>query len=150
MSDDEKPKKGCANNQMSAEYCLLNSFFLCPRMMEASSHPHTPKSFNNHPLHTPRGKTYEERLNAVSTISKPLAGKKLTKKLYKLVKKASGAKAVKRGVKEVVKVREREGDDGEPVAFRPCVRPCLPFSYAACSPSAPPPPDHDDKKQRRA
>lgn len=38
-------------------------------------------------------------------ISKPLAGKKLTKKLYKLVKKASGAKYVKRGVKEVVKVR---------------------------------------------
>ena len=67
---------------------------------------HTPQSSNN-PLHTPRGKTYEERLNAVSTISKPLAGKKLTKKLYKLVKKASGAKAVKRGVKEVVKVRER-------------------------------------------
>lgn len=53
---------------------------------------------------THSGKTYEERLNAVSPISKPLAGKKLTKKLYKLVKKASGAKAVKRGVKEVVKV----------------------------------------------
>jgi len=52
------------------------------------------------------GKTYEERLKAVSPISKPLAGKKLTKKLYKLVKKASGAKYVKRGVKEVVKVRQ--------------------------------------------
>lgn len=42
----------------------------------------------------------------MSPISKPLAGKKLTKKLYKLVKKASGAKYVKRGVKEVVKVRQ--------------------------------------------
>lgn len=51
------------------------------------------------------GKTYEERVKAVSTISKPLANKKLTKKLYKLVKKASGAKFVRRGVKEVVKVR---------------------------------------------
>lgn len=44
-------------------------------------------------------------------ISKPLAGKKLTKKLYKLVKKASGAKYVKRGVKEVVKGLKK-GDKG--------------------------------------
>ena len=37
----------------------------------------------------------------------PLANKKMTKKLYKLVKKAPGAKYVRRGVKEVVKVSEQ-------------------------------------------
>ena len=48
-------------------------------------------------------KSYEERLKAVGPISQPLADKKHTKKLHKLVKKASGAKALRRGVKEVVK-----------------------------------------------
>ena len=48
-------------------------------------------------------KTYEERCKAVNLISQPLADKKHTKKLHKLVKKASSAKAVRRGVKEVVK-----------------------------------------------
>ena len=48
-------------------------------------------------------KSYEERAKHVSVISKPLAGKKLTKKVYKVVKKAAKAKAIKRGVKEVVK-----------------------------------------------
>ncbi|KAH8046847.1 hypothetical protein JL721_12296 [Aureococcus anophagefferens] len=47
--------------------------------------------------------TYEERLAALSPISTPLADEKLTKKLHKLVKKASSAKALRRGVKEVVK-----------------------------------------------
>lgn len=55
------------------------------------------------PNQTNSAKSYEDRLKAVSIISKPLAGKKLTKKLYKLIKKASSAKNVKRGVKEVVK-----------------------------------------------
>jgi H/ACA ribonucleoprotein complex subunit 2 len=49
------------------------------------------------------GKSYEERLSARNAISKPMAGKKLTKKVYKLVKKGAKAKVVKRGVKEVVK-----------------------------------------------
>ena len=40
-------------------------------------------------------KTYEERLRALSPISSPLADKKYTKKLHKLAKKASGAKALK-------------------------------------------------------
>lgn len=44
-------------------------------------------------------------------ISKPLASKKTTKKLHKLVKKASSAKFVKRGVKEVVKAL-RKGESG--------------------------------------
>ena len=57
------------------------------------------------------GKSYEERAKHVSVISKPLAGKKLTKKIYKVVKKAAKAKAVKRGVKEVVKGL-RKGNKG--------------------------------------
>jgi H/ACA ribonucleoprotein complex subunit 2 len=47
----------------------------------------------------------------VSAIAKPLASKKTTKKLHKLVKKASQAKFVRRGVKEVVKAL-RKGSKG--------------------------------------
>lgn len=47
----------------------------------------------------------------VSIIAKPLASKKTTKKLHKLVRKASQAKFVKRGVKEVVKAL-RKGEKG--------------------------------------
>lgn len=47
----------------------------------------------------------------VSVIAKPLAPKKTTKKLHKLVKKASQAKFVRRGVKEVVKAI-RKGERG--------------------------------------
>lgn len=46
---------------------------------------------------------YDEKIKYVSKIAKPLASKKTTKKLYKLVRKASKAKIVRRGVKEVVK-----------------------------------------------
>uniref|UniRef100_A0A7S1Z812 H/ACA ribonucleoprotein complex subunit 2 n=1 Tax=Trieres chinensis TaxID=1514140 RepID=A0A7S1Z812_TRICV len=56
-------------------------------------------------------KTYEERVKAVNAISSPLASKKTTKKCHKLVKKASSAKRVRRGVKEVVK-GIRKGDKG--------------------------------------
>lgn len=56
------------------------------------------------------GKTYEERVAAVSVIAKPLACKKSTKKAHKLVKKAATAKRIRRGVKEVVKgLRKGEG-----------------------------------------
>mmetsp|Transcript_28704 Transcript_28704/g.33001 ORF Transcript_28704/g.33001 Transcript_28704/m.33001 type:complete len:159 (+) Transcript_28704:85-561(+) len=48
-------------------------------------------------------KTYEERLPAVNVISQPLASKKSTKRAHKLVKKATSAKKLRRGVKEVVK-----------------------------------------------
>ncbi len=48
-------------------------------------------------------KTYEERVEAINAISKPLASKKSTKRAHKLVKKASSAKMIRRGVKEVVK-----------------------------------------------
>jgi H/ACA ribonucleoprotein complex subunit 2 len=39
----------------------------------------------------------------LSVIAVPLAGKKLVKKLHKVVKKAAASKILKRGVKEVVK-----------------------------------------------
>ena len=48
-------------------------------------------------------KTYEELIELVSVIAKPMANKKLTKKLYKVVKKSQSAKRTKRGVREVVK-----------------------------------------------
>mmetsp|Transcript_5610 Transcript_5610/g.11701 ORF Transcript_5610/g.11701 Transcript_5610/m.11701 type:complete len:154 (+) Transcript_5610:125-586(+) len=55
-------------------------------------------------------KSYEEKCKAVSVISHPLASRKLTKKVHKLVKKASQAKVVRRGVKEVIKaLRKGEG-----------------------------------------
>jgi|EP00978_Attheya_sp_CCMP212_P012350 H/ACA ribonucleoprotein complex subunit 2 len=57
------------------------------------------------------GKEYEERVKAVNVISKPLASKKSTKRLHKLVKKASSAKHIRRGVKEVVK-GIRKGEKG--------------------------------------
>jgi H/ACA ribonucleoprotein complex subunit 2 len=54
-------------------------------------------------------KTYEERVKAVNIISQPLASKKSTKRIHKLVKKASSAKHLRRGVKEVVKgIRKKE------------------------------------------
>lgn len=56
------------------------------------------------------GKTYEERVEAINIIAKPLACKKSTKKAHKLVKKAASAKRIRRGVKEVVKgLRKGEG-----------------------------------------
>mmetsp|Transcript_24729 Transcript_24729/g.41821 ORF Transcript_24729/g.41821 Transcript_24729/m.41821 type:complete len:142 (+) Transcript_24729:83-508(+) len=54
---------------------------------------------------------YDEKIKFVSIISKPLASKKSSKKVHKLVKKASGAKVVRRGVKEVVKAL-RKGEQG--------------------------------------
>jgi H/ACA ribonucleoprotein complex subunit 2 len=47
----------------------------------------------------------------ITPIAQPLAGKKLHKRIYKVVKKAADAKALKRGVKEVVKA-VRKGDSG--------------------------------------
>ena len=48
-------------------------------------------------------KSYEELIELVSVIAKPMASKKLTKKLYKMVKKSQEAKKLRRGVREVVK-----------------------------------------------
>ena len=54
---------------------------------------------------------YDEKIKFVSKIAKPLASKKTTKKVHKLVKKATQGKCVKRGVKEVVKAL-RKGEKG--------------------------------------
>jgi H/ACA ribonucleoprotein complex subunit 2 len=54
---------------------------------------------------------YDSKVKFISSIAKPLASAKTTKKLHKLVKKASQAKFVKRGVKEVVKAL-RKGETG--------------------------------------
>uniref|UniRef100_K3WNU8 H/ACA ribonucleoprotein complex subunit 2 n=1 Tax=Globisporangium ultimum (strain ATCC 200006 / CBS 805.95 / DAOM BR144) TaxID=431595 RepID=K3WNU8_GLOUD len=57
------------------------------------------------------GVSYEERVKHVSVIAKPLASKKQTKRAYKVVKKATKVKGIKRGVKEVVK-SIRKGEKG--------------------------------------
>nr|AFK35508.1 unknown [Medicago truncatula] len=44
-----------------------------------------------------------KKMQALAPIAKPLAGKKLSKKTLKLVKRAAENKCIKRGVKEVVK-----------------------------------------------
>eukprot|EP00032_Breviata_anathema_P001416 JZ552723.1.p1 GENE.JZ552723.1~~JZ552723.1.p1 ORF type:complete len:178 (+),score=86.82 JZ552723.1:131-664(+) len=49
------------------------------------------------------GDDYDAQLINLTPIAKPVADKKLTKKALKLVKKSSGKKCVKRGLKEVVK-----------------------------------------------
>ncbi|KAG7193665.1 snoRNA-binding protein [Scheffersomyces spartinae] len=54
---------------------------------------------------------YEKRLPALLKFAQPLAPKKMNKKILKTVKKASKAKHVKRGVKEVVKAL-RKGEKG--------------------------------------
>merc|ERR1712116_40669 len=47
---------------------------------------------------------YEELLNHVSVIAKPMASRKLTKKVYKLLKKAAKQKGfVRNGLKDVQK-----------------------------------------------
>lgn len=45
---------------------------------------------------------------SLAVIAKPLAGKKLHKRLFKLVKKATKAKKVKRGVKEALKAIKKD------------------------------------------
>ncbi|PKA59972.1 H/ACA ribonucleoprotein complex subunit 2-like protein [Apostasia shenzhenica] len=45
----------------------------------------------------------KKKLTSLAPIAKPLAGKKLRKRTYKLVRRATEAKCIKRGVKEVVK-----------------------------------------------
>ncbi|CAF92026.1 unnamed protein product, partial [Tetraodon nigroviridis] len=49
------------------------------------------------------GRSYHELAANVNAIAQPLASKKLSKKLYKCVKKAAKVKNIRRGVKEVQK-----------------------------------------------
>ncbi|GJQ75996.1 NHP2 [Trypoxylus dichotomus] len=56
--------------------------------------------------------SYEEKLSYVSVIAKPMASKKLTKKCYKLIKKAIKHKSyVRNGLKDV-QSRIRKGETG--------------------------------------
>jgi len=57
-------------------------------------------------------KPYEELVTLMAPIAKPLASKKLTRKLYKAVRKAQKAKRLKRGVREVVKGLRKDGEGG--------------------------------------
>eukprot|EP00467_Chlorarachnion_reptans_P025134 CAMPEP_0114520110 /NCGR_PEP_ID=MMETSP0109-20121206/19384_1 /TAXON_ID=29199 /ORGANISM="Chlorarachnion reptans, Strain CCCM449" /LENGTH=137 /DNA_ID=CAMNT_0001700939 /DNA_START=45 /DNA_END=458 /DNA_ORIENTATION=- len=51
----------------------------------------------------------EREKRGISKIATPLADEKMTKRVYKLVKKAVGAKMSRRGIKEVVKaLRKKE------------------------------------------
>lgn len=54
---------------------------------------------------------FSKQIKFISVIAKPLASQKTTKKIHKLVKKATQAKFVRRGVKEVVKAL-RKGTKG--------------------------------------
>ncbi|XP_076903509.1 H/ACA ribonucleoprotein complex subunit 2-like protein [Bidens hawaiensis] len=56
-------------------------------------------------------KDNKKKLQALAPIAKPLAGKKLSKRTLKLVRKAAEHKCLKRGVKEVVK-SIRRGNKG--------------------------------------
>lgn len=56
-------------------------------------------------------KSYDDLLARVCVIAKPMASEKLTKKLYKAVKKAHTGKTLCRGVKEVGKAL-RKGEKG--------------------------------------
>jgi len=52
---------------------------------------------------------YDELLTMVNVISKPMASKKMTKKIYKIVKKAAKSKQIRLGVKDVGKaLRKKE------------------------------------------
>ena len=48
-------------------------------------------------------RSYDQLVELVSVIAKPMASRKLTKRLYKTVRKAKKAKKLRRGVREVVK-----------------------------------------------
>ncbi|GAB4860936.1 hypothetical protein Ancab_036097 [Ancistrocladus abbreviatus] len=52
---------------------------------------------------TERAQKDKKKLLALAPIAKPLAGKKLCKRTFKLVRRAAEHKCLKRGVKEVVK-----------------------------------------------
>jgi len=57
------------------------------------------------------GPSYEEKCGLVTAIAKPLAPKKLSKKLFKCCKAGSKAKGIRRGTKEVAKSL-RKGEKG--------------------------------------
>lgn len=60
---------------------------------------------------TTKNGSYDASIQYLSSIAQPLAGRKLVKKLYKITKKAQGAKSIRKGVKEVQKFI-RKGERG--------------------------------------
>lgn len=56
--------------------------------------------------------TYDDKLLFVNSIAKPMAGKKLAKKCYKLVKKAMKHKTFLRNGLKDVQTRIRKGETG--------------------------------------
>ncbi|XP_064596291.1 H/ACA ribonucleoprotein complex subunit 2-like protein [Liolophura sinensis] len=54
---------------------------------------------------------YQEKIKFLSPISQPLASRKLTKKLYKVIKKANKQKQLRKGVREIQKFI-RKGENG--------------------------------------
>ncbi|XP_027657897.1 H/ACA ribonucleoprotein complex subunit 2 isoform X2 [Falco biarmicus] len=48
-------------------------------------------------------RSYQEQLDFLNPIARPLASRKLTRKLYKCIRKAAKHKKIRRGVKEVQK-----------------------------------------------
>ncbi|GIY31245.1 hypothetical protein CDAR_473691 [Caerostris darwini] len=55
--------------------------------------------------------TYEQQLAFISVIAKPIANKKLTKKLYKLIRRASELKSIRHGLRDV-QSSIRKGETG--------------------------------------
>jgi H/ACA ribonucleoprotein complex subunit 2 len=90
MSDDEQPKKKHKSSKTPKK---------------------DRKSIDSAKEEETEGPTYEERCQAINILASPLASKKSTKKAHKLVRKASQAKNLRRGVKELVKGL-RKGDKG--------------------------------------
>uniref|UniRef100_T1JMA6 H/ACA ribonucleoprotein complex subunit 2 n=1 Tax=Strigamia maritima TaxID=126957 RepID=T1JMA6_STRMM len=66
---------------------------------------------NNSEAVEPAELSYEQKLEGVCAIAKPIATKKFSKKLYKLIKKASSLKVLRYGVKGV-QMRLRKGETG--------------------------------------
>ncbi|VDD82600.1 unnamed protein product [Mesocestoides corti] len=56
--------------------------------------------------------TFDEKLNYVSVIAKPMASEKLTKRLGKLMKKAKRVRMISCGVKDVVKQIVKKNSPG--------------------------------------
>ena len=77
---------------------------------EADSQVEVPEAAKSE-VPEPEARPYEELITLVNAIANPLASRKLTKKLYKVVKKSQKSKRLKRGVREVVKGL-RKGEKG--------------------------------------
>uniref|UniRef100_A0A8C4WWY3 Ribonucloprotein n=1 Tax=Eptatretus burgeri TaxID=7764 RepID=A0A8C4WWY3_EPTBU len=78
-------------------------------------------------------RTFEEMVVNVSIIASPLATAKLTKRLYKISRKASKQKMLRRGVKEVQKYLNK-GESGYVMSL---LRYFTPFCLALCCSASP-------------